>query len=260
MTPRTTRTNRKPRLSAALTLLLGLSLLSTGCSRWVEMNAIEAAEPHAPAVTPQHGGMRVPAVLSSFTVLQNGSTMAPTSDLEHRVLETLADTELFSRLVYPGYRDLQPTEDQVRAKLTVSLFPEPHAGAAAWKGIVIGASMFLLAPVLPLEYDYGARMTLELVQADGSSHQYSASAEGTARYHLFGATHLATDEVKAQVLESCLSRLRQELVKDRQFVQAAYFAKHQPSERSADEFGAIPASVTMSRKSGAISILRTPTP
>lgn len=258
MTPRTTRKYRFHSLSLAL--LLGLSALSTGCSRWVEVNAIDAPDAHAPVVTTQHSGMRVPVVLSNFTVVQNGSPMAPSSDLEHRVLESLADTELFSRLVYPGYRDLQPADDQVRAKLTVSLYPEPHAGAAAWKGILIGASMFLLAPVIPLEYDYGAQMTLELLQADGSSHQYTASAEGTARYHLFGATHLATDEVKAQVVESCLSRLRNELVKDRQFVQAAYFAKHHPAERSNEEFGAIPASLSMPRKSGTISILRTPTP
>ncbi len=246
--------NTRYRAMAAI-LLCGIALSGTGCNRWLELKAVEATPTAAADDSGSPSVGRVPAVITSLTVSQNGAAIAPASDIEHRVLDTLADTQLFSRLIYPGYTEAAPADPFVRAKLSVATFPEPHAGAAAWKGIVIGASMFLLAPVLPLEYDYGARMTLEVELEDGTTHRYLAAAEGTARYHLFGATHLATEELQGQVLDSCLAQLRRELVKDRQFVQGAAFAKHQPEPRTG-EVAAIPAVAPMHRQTRTISILR----
>ncbi|MFO0773862.1 MAG: hypothetical protein U0172_04250 [Nitrospiraceae bacterium] len=242
----------------ALLSLLGLSLLMPGCSRWIEMNGVTPLDSAPTAAASGDPALRVPAVLSSMSVSQNGSPVMPSSELEHRVLDTLSNAQLFSRIVYPAYSDLQPADDHVRAKLSVALFPEPHAGAAAWKGIVIGASMFTLTPLLPLEYGFGARMTLELEHADGRTRQYSAAADGTAHYHLFGATHLATDELKARVLAACLNQVRQEIMKDRQFVQAGYLAKHQ-----ADGYGdgaVIPTSAPVHRKSGSVTLYRSTAP
>ncbi len=244
----------------SLLVLVGLSLSTMGCNRWVELKAGEPMTVKSGEPTGSDSAMRVPAILSTIAVSQNGSTMAPPNDLEHRVLDTLADTQLFSRLVYPGYADLTPEDQHVRAKLSVALFPEPHAGAAAWKGIVIGASMFVLAPILPLEYEYGARMTLELEREDGTTHQYTVHAEGVARYHLFGATHLAVDELKAQVLDTCLTQLRTELVKDRMFVQAGYLARNRAEPRAGSEFTAIPTTSLTHRTTRTISILRSRTP
>jgi hypothetical protein len=169
----------------------------------------------------------IPAVVTSILVTQNGTRQVATPELERRVLDRLAHTELFGRLLYPAYAEDPPSREHVRATLSVQTHSDPHSGGAALKGIVIGASMFLLTPLLPLEYDYGAAMTLEIERPDGTSHRYNAHAEGTAFYHLFGATPLATEELRAEVLESCLDQLQRELVKDREFVQAAYVAKHQ---------------------------------
>ncbi len=242
--------------SGLLLMVFCVELLGAGCSRWMEVQAVDPASDQSDVRTGPVVAERVPVVLTSIAVSQNGSAVAPATDLERRVLDSLAETQLFSRLVYPRYSDTAPDDQHVRAKLSVALFPEPHAGAAAWKGIVIGASMFLLAPVLPLEYEYGARMTLDLEQGDGDIHRYTVSAEGVAHYHLFGATHLAVDELKARILETCLTQLQRELVKDRMFVQAGYLAKHRPDPRRGTEFTAIPATAPVHRPPRAISILR----
>ena len=255
MTPLYTRTMKMLLASA-----LSLQLSATGCSRWIEVKAGETmAEPSRTS----GGSMtleRVPAVLTGIAVSQNGSAMPPAAQLERRVLDTLAETRLFSKLVYPEYGTSAPLDQHVRAKLSVALFPEPHAGAAAWKGIVIGASMFLLTPVLPLEYEYGARMTLDLEHEDGRTHRYTAIAEGVAHYHLFGATHLAADELEAKILETCLAQLHRELVKDRQFVQAGYLAKRNTSPQDGGEFTAFPTASPSPRQTRTISIIRSPAP
>ena len=255
MTPRYTRT-----MNLLLTSALSLQLLATGCSRWMEVKAGETVIEPSSITAGLTTLERVPAVLTGIAVTQNGSAMPPAADLERRVLDTLAETQLFSRLVYPEYGASAPLDQHVRAKLSVALFPEPHAGAAAWKGIVIGASMFLLTPVLPLEYEYGARMTLDLEHKDGRTHRYTAIAEGIAHYHLFGATHLAADELEAKILETCLTQLQREIVKDRQFVQAGYLAKHDTDAKDSSEFTAIPTTLQSPRQTRTISIIRSPAP
>ena len=252
------------RSAYAYTLLLGsvfcLGLATTGCSRWTEVKAGESATESPSGTNATAVFEPVPAVLTAIAVSQNGSPIAPASDLERRVLDSLADTHLFSHVAYPSSDAGASVAPHVRAKLSVALFPEPHAGAAAWKGIVIGASMFLLAPVLPLEYEYGARMTLDLEHHNGTTHRYIAIAEGTAHYHLFGATHLAADELKAQILESCLNQLQRELVKDRLFVQAGYLARSSPDQKRPGEFTAIPTTAPAPRPTRTLSILRSTVP
>lgn len=71
---------------------------------------------------------------------------------------------------------------------------------------------------------------------DGTSHRYQAQAQGTAFYHLFGATPLAVEELRAEVIETCLAQLQRELVKDREFVQAAYVAKQQTGQDGSPAF------------------------
>jgi hypothetical protein len=135
----------------------------------------------------------------------------------------------------------------------VDAHSNPHAGGAAFKGIVIGASMFILTPLLPLEYDYGTMMTLELERPDGTSHLYQAQAQGTAYYHLFGATPLAIEELRDEVIENCLAQLQRELVKDREFVQAAYVAKHQAGTGGAQ---AVQVGTPILKAKPALSIIR----
>ncbi|GKS58158.1 hypothetical protein YTPLAS18_16850 [Nitrospira sp.] len=255
MTPLYTRT-----MTVLLASALSLQLSATGCSRWMEVKAGEITT-DAPSASAGFTTLeRVPAVVTGIAVSQNGSAMPPAVELERRVLDTLAETHLFSRLVYPEYGATDPLDQHVRAKLSVALFPEPHSGAAAWKGIVIGASMFLLTPVLPLEYEYGARMTLDLEHEDGRTHRYTATAEGIAHYHLFGATHLAVDELEAKILDTCLTQLQRELVKDRHFVQAGYLAKRNTEPKESGEFTAIPTASPSPRQTRTISIIRSPAP
>ncbi|MGE3152131.1 MAG: hypothetical protein AB7G48_10865 [Nitrospiraceae bacterium] len=215
-----------------MTLLMLLAVTFTGCSRWMQINGAAPTDLPPAAHTAGEPGS-IPAVITGIVVTQNGTRQAATPDLERRVLDRLAKTELFGRLLYPAYAEDAPSREHVRATLTVEAHSDPHAGGAAFKGIVIGASMFLLTPLLPLEYDYGTLMTLELARPDGTSHLYQAQAQGTAYYHLFGATPLAIEELRDEVIEHCLVQLQRELVKDREFVQAAYVAKRQTESTGA---------------------------
>ncbi|MEW6245230.1 MAG: hypothetical protein AB1555_00795 [Nitrospirota bacterium] len=206
--------------AAVVTACAALAVFCGGCARWTQL--AETAPPAAPttiAVIPAEA--RVPAVLHITAVEQNGAPLNPNADLDRRLVSALYDTGVFSQLLFPAHAQ-PPLGDRkhVVARLSMRQTVDSHAGQAAFKGFLIGASMFLATPLLPLEYDYEAQMTLDLQRWDGQIRQYQAASKGTAYYHLFGATPLAVEELQGQVTERCLLSLKDQLLKDAEFYRA----------------------------------------
>jgi hypothetical protein len=205
-------------------MLVGFVALTTamaaGCSRWIDLR--EPAQDHrAPAVHAIADQDRVPLVMEGFRVTRNGAPSDPSSDFERRVLREVQDTRLFAALVSGGSGPGALGDKIITGRMTFHETIDPHAADAAWKGFVIGASMFLLSPVIELEYDYAARATLELERWDGQVKRYDAGSAGTARYNLFGAHPLVIDELKGHVMDACLTDLVDQIVRDTPFYMAS---------------------------------------
>jgi hypothetical protein len=111
-------------------------------------------------------------------------------------------------------------------RLSIDNLVEPHAGQAAWRGFLVSASMFTLAPFISLNYDYGAQMSLDMERWDGQTKQYIATSNGSAHYNLFGASPEIIEQLKGQVTEACLSSLLNQVIRDSAF----YLASHAQSQ------------------------------
>ncbi len=207
---------------AARASLAGLLMIAalTGCTRWIDVmpSSTGRAESPARAVEEQE---RVPLVMESFRLVTNGSPQDPSASVERRVLNHVQETKLFSTLIPLGSGPGSAPGKTVAARLVIEETVDPHSGETAFKGFVIGASMFLLSPAIELTYDYAAQATLELERWDGEVKRYAAQSAGTARYNLFGATPLMIDELKGQVTEACLTQLIDQLVNDTTFYVAS---------------------------------------
>lgn len=175
---------------------------------------------------------QVPLILDRIRTTRNGSPQNSSAETEQRILSSLADIGLFSHLASVNNSTPVFGEKMVRARLQFAEAMDSHAGGAALKGIVIGASMYLLTPFLPLEYEYGAHLTLELERWDGQVKHYESQSSGTARYHLFGATPIMIDELKGLVTESCLTDLARQIVNDTTFFSASSAPLGEPGIRS----------------------------
>lgn len=197
----------------ALLGIAGLVAATAGCSRWIEILPSPTQEQES--VTRSIPGQeRVPLVMDGFRLMQNGAPRNPSADMERHILNSVQETHLFSTLV-PLAGTSAPLGDKVvMARISFDETIEPHPGEAAWKGFVIGASMFLLSPVLNLDYDYAAHANLELERWDGQVRRYEARSSGAAHYNLFGATPIIIDELKGRVTEACLNQLMTQLVQD----------------------------------------------
>jgi hypothetical protein len=201
--------------------LAGFVLYSaTACSRWVEVQPPSADS----QITVTHSlpnNEQVPLIMDSFHLSRNGSPQYPPTDIERHILNSVRDTNLFSTLIPLGGKSDSHGEKIVSARITVDETIDPHSWLSAFKGIIIGGSMFLLSPFIELDYEYAATVGLELERWDGHIKRYEANSSGTAHYKLFGATPVMIDELKGHVTEACLTDLTRQLVRDTKLYMAS---------------------------------------
>lgn len=207
---------------------MGIGLcMNTGCTRSIEVKSV-ATESQAAITHSLPSNERVPFVMHSFQLARNGAPQNPSSDVERRILNRMQETSLFSTLVPLGGQSDALGEKIISARLTMDETIEPHSWLSAFKGIIIGGSMFLLSPFIDFEYDYSATVGLELERWDGQVKRYEANSSGTVQYKLFSATPVMIDELKGHVTEACLTELTGQLVRDT----AQYMASSAPATQS----------------------------
>ncbi|MDF0650995.1 MAG: hypothetical protein CV081_05525 [Nitrospira sp. LK265] len=192
----------------------------TGCTRWIDVKSpsVDLQETIAHSLPEAE---RVPLVTNSFHLSRNGASQDPSIDLERRILNSIQETSLFSPLLPLGERTDSLGDKIVSARITVDETIEPHSWLSAFKGIVIGGSMFLLSPFINLEYGYSATVALELERWDGQVTRYESNSSGTVHYKLFAATPVMIDELKGHVTEACLTELTRQLVRDTRLYMAS---------------------------------------
>ena len=236
--------------------LVGLAICGmTACTRWIDVTPSPSGQQN----TLSHSlpsEERVPFVMDTFRLSQNGATQNPSPDVERRILNAVKETRLFSSIVPFGGAAAEGKT--MTARVTFDETIDSHSGPTAFKGIVIGASMFLLSPVIELDYDYTAQTHLELERWDGHLTRYDARSSGTAHYNLFGASPAVIDELKGRVIETCLNSLMHQLVQDTPL----YLAGNTPLPASA-----IRSVTVKARKAGteagtnpAVNVTAKPTP
>lgn len=196
-------------------------VLCSGCSRWFELMASPESSP-ARSIQRIAAREQLPLLLDRFRITRNGVPQNLSFETEQRLLGTLKEMGLFSRVASTETAHASHGEKIIRARVLFDEALDPHAVAAALKSMIISASLFLLAPVMPFDYDYAAHMTLELERWDGQIKHYESRSAGTVHFQLFGATPLMLDELKGHVTESCLTELMQQVAHDTDF----YAARH----------------------------------
>jgi len=187
--------------------------MGTGCTRSIELKPsstdVQSAKPLSLA-----SDERVPLVMDSFHLFRNGAPQNLSTETERRILNTVQETRLFSTFIPLGAKSDSLGEKIVSARITVDETIDPHSWQSAFKGIILGGSMFLLSPFVDFEYDYAAKVGLELERWDGQVKRYEGISSGTVQYKLFGATPVMIDELKGHVTEACLTELTTQLVRD----------------------------------------------
>ncbi len=206
-------------------IILGLAVLTmtatVGCTtRWIDVSPSPTSRQETAAQSIRNDE-RVPLVMDGFRMALNGAAQNPSTEVEQRILNTMNETRVFSTLVPLGGHATSLGDKVVTARITFDETVDSHSGKTALKGFVIGASMFLLSPIIGLDYDYAVEANLDLGRWDGQVKRYKAHSAGTAHFTVFAASPTLIDELKGQVAEACLTDLVDQVIRDTNFYMAS---------------------------------------
>ena len=189
-----------PLLAAAM---LGLAGCYSGQSITQKPSMADAVRPRAAP-----NGQRWPAYISGMTA-KNSSLQA---GFENRLIARLNDTGLFSDVIYGNY-GRRPDADHVDVRLGVAESVDAHTAGNAAKGFFIGATLYLLAPALPLTYDYQSDWTLDVTWPGNRRRTYTARC-GASAYGTLFEEQAAANSVTGEAVDQCLNSLINQMAAD----------------------------------------------
>ena len=120
--------------------ILGLVVLTTattvGCTtRWIDCHPL-ANQPAESITQSILNDERVPLVMDGFRMTQNGAPQNPSTEVEHRILNTVQETRFFSTLIPLGGNVASLGDKVVTARITFDETIDSHSGEQRGKGLL----------------------------------------------------------------------------------------------------------------------------
>jgi len=97
---------------------------------------------------------------------------------------------------------------------------DAHLGGTFGKGLAVGATFYLLAPVIKYTVDFDTEVSVEVVRWDGMRKTYRGVAETRTRYKHFANKAKAFQEGAGKALAGAIDDLLAQIAADRAFFEA----------------------------------------
>jgi hypothetical protein len=155
------------------------------------------------------------AVLVSTSATMDGKLTVMNSPFKDRLLQALRLLGAFSSV----YGDDQPIPEKRKVKVSLNIAErlEYNNVLGAIKGFVIGASFFVLSPVIPIYADYTTELRLQVEKPDGRIRQYTGFASAESEPFFFSHGEYYAD-LTQQVTDAALRDLSAKLANDRMWL------------------------------------------
>jgi hypothetical protein len=155
---------------------------------------------------------KLPVYISSISVKNKNIS----SGFENRVVAKLTETGLYRDVIYGIYSRRPNDTTYIDVRLDISEMIDQHTGGNALKGFFVGATLFLLTPVLPLSYDMEGEYLLRVIWPNGQQREYKAvcavDAYGTL-YQLNQAANDGSGEATDKCLNSVINQMGADYIK-----------------------------------------------
>lgn len=153
--------------------------------------------------------------VSGINAKLNNSGVNTSEGFDKRVLSHLQKSNHFSDVIY-GVYSRRPEGNYVDVSLEYNENIDLNQGSNTTKAFFTGLTLFLLAPVLPITFDYDADFILSAKWPNGIRKEYkescSANAYGTFPY---ASTQKELIQIVGAASEKCLNSVINQLTSDR---------------------------------------------
>jgi hypothetical protein len=198
------------RVATRIIAVFSLATLLTGCYSVSQLNRVPQnadALDHV-ANTNEH---KLPAFVTS--IVAKNATINPS--FEHKIISYLRRTDGFSDVIY-SFNEKRPQPPYVELSFLCDTHWDLNEGSNMGKGFLTGFTFFLLAPVLPVSYDFDTSINLSATWPNGARREYKAfcavSAYGTFPY---ATTLKKFNESAGEASEKCLISVINQLTSDK---------------------------------------------
>lgn len=197
-----------------------LSLLCSGCKVWTK---VTEAPPFSQNIDSVSIGNKSSATLVDIDFMTDDVEIPITEDFLARSLDSLRSTKLFTE-VKAGGKD----NSEMLLSMSVKLRNRFYPGDTLAKTLLMGFSMGILIPVLPLKAGCESDMTLDVIRPDGAQRQYNAYCKGNQYFHLFAGLGMvepgdpsADNSIARETTTRCFNSLMNQMIKDVEFFKKA---------------------------------------
>lgn len=161
--------------SFALVLLSFMLFLFSGC---YAITTLQKDQPNSNHIISNQKNLP-PACLVSITANINGSGQNVSPTFPQRVIGKLQESKIFSNIESIVNGGKRPQEPFYELTLTVNETPHSNKFVNFVEGFFIGASFFILTPILPLTTEFGSDMTLKVIAPNMKEKEYKVSQNGS---------------------------------------------------------------------------------
>jgi hypothetical protein len=133
-----------------------------------------------------------------------------------RLMARLNKSGLFENVINGTYQK-RPEGSYVDLNLEIVQTVDNHSTANMFKGFFTGLTLYLLAPALPITYDFNTAFTLNTKWPNGIKKTYQAECAS----HAYGTLYQAQDAFKlagSEATDECLNSIVNQLAADYQLM------------------------------------------
>lgn len=158
---------------------------------------------------------KLPGFISSINVKNNDAGANVNEGFERRVLGHLQQSNYFTDVIY-GIYSKRPEPPYIDLRLDVDENVDLNNGANMAKAFFTGFTMFLLAPALPITFDFDSNFNLTAMLSNGAHREYKASC-GASGYGTFPYASASVEFKKSMgiAIEKCLNSVINQLTADK---------------------------------------------
>lgn len=155
----------------------------------------------------------LPAYITSVDVSSNGNTVSPNQDFINKFIKDMEKMRTFSTILQ-GKPDTH-SKQFVKLAIRVSETEDWHRVANSFKSFFAGFTMFVLTPVLRLDYDFEQEISIQASRWDGQIKNYTAKGTASNSYTWNAAQEARS--IQNQVVEANRNSLINQLVQEAAF-------------------------------------------
>lgn len=143
-----------------------------------------------------------------------GFASNPPVNFEENIVRKITEANVFSNVV-----TTRPVGDTgvVTLRFNAQENLDTHDDSNNTKAFLVGATIFVLMPVVPFSYDYGLRLSLDAMCPDGQTRQYLSNGFGSASAYGINEMQPTIVDLCGTVLDRTLTDVVAKLSGDRAF-------------------------------------------